>query len=237
LQDDLPRLGVETALASCETACVVASLESADELDRVIEEKAPDILILDVRFRLADPELLPRLAVRQPSLRVIVYVRHTARDCALRHLLAVGGRARLSHEALGRIDECCLTSLRQNALGCIAAEASAAEVIEAVRAVARGQVAAAPWLSEFAGAVTGRTAPAAITARELDVMALLGKGLSNKAIARSLGIREKTVKNHTSHLMEKLGLASRAQIGVVAAHHNLGVMSPADPSSRSPTGF
>jgi DNA-binding NarL/FixJ family response regulator len=146
----------------------------------------------------------------------------------LRHLLAAGSRARLSPDALGRIDECCLTSLRQNARGCIPAEASAAEVVEAVRTVAAGQVAAAPWLSEFAHAAAGRSAPGAITPRELDVLALLGKGLSNKAIARVLDIRERTVKNHTSRLIEKLGLASRAQVGVVAAHHNLRVMPAAD---------
>jgi DNA-binding NarL/FixJ family response regulator len=228
LQDELPRLGVETALESCDTACVVATLDSVEDLDRVLVEKAPDVLILDVRFRLADPDLLPGLATRHPAVRVIVYVAHTASECALRHLLAAGSRARLSPDALGRIDECCLTSLRQDARGCIPAEASAAEVLQAVRTVAGGQVAAAPWLSEFAHAAAGRPTPGAITPRELDVLALLGKGMSNKAIARQLGIRERTVKNHTSSLMEKLGLGSRAQVGVVAAHHNLRVISAAD---------
>lgn len=226
LADDIPRLGVESALASCETACVVASLNSVEALDRVLVETSPDILVLDVRFRRADPELLPGLARRYPSLLVIVYVAHTARECALRHLLAATGRATLSADALARIDECCLTSLRQNARGCIPAEASAAEVVQAVRTVAAGQVAAAPWLNEFADAAAGRASPAAITPRELDVMVLLGKGLSNKAIARQLGIREKTVKNHTSRLIEKLGLASRAQIGVLAANHNLRIAEP-----------
>jgi len=58
-------------------------------------------------------------------------------------------------------------------------------------------------------------------------MALLAKGLGNKAIARELGIKEKTVKNHAGRLMAKLGLTSRAQVGVVAARYHVRVTDPA----------
>ena len=224
LQDEIPRIGVEAALDASGLARVVASLGRPDLLDAILDEHAPDVLVLDVRFRLADPTLVPRLAGRHPTCQVLMYVAHTAQQCALRHLMQAGGRAHLSPGALQRIDECCLTSLREHARGCLPSEASAAEVVQAVTAVAAGQIVAAPWLSAFAGMGPG-DAPGrpAITAREFEVMALLAKGLGNKAIARELGIREKTVKNHASRLMAKLGLKSRAQVGVVAARHHVRV--------------
>jgi len=224
IQDELPRLGIESALEATDEVRVVSSIDSPAQILAELEAHAPDVLLLDVRFRRADPTLLPDVASRHPSCRVLMYVAHTAQECALRHLLRAGGRAQLSAGALRRIDECCLTSLRRDARGCLPSEASAAEVVQAVKAVAAGHVVAAPWLSAFAeagmGSVSGRPA---ITVRELEVMALLAKGLGNKAIARQLGIREKTVKNHAARLMAKLGLTSRAQVGVVAARYHVRV--------------
>ncbi len=227
LQDELPRLGIEAAIDSSDVARVVASLDGIESLHDVLDRHTPDVLLLDVRFRRADSTLLPELARRHPSCKVLMYVAHTAQQCALRHLLRAGGRAQLSPGALRRIDECCLTSLRGHARGCLPSEANTAEVIQALTTVAAGQVAAAPWLSAFAEVgLRGGSARPAITVRELEVMALLAKGLGNKAIGKELGIREKTVKNHAARLMAKLGLTSRAQVGVVAARYHVRVTDP-----------
>jgi DNA-binding NarL/FixJ family response regulator len=224
IQDELPRLGIEAALEATDAARVVASVDSPESLFAVLDEHQPRVLLLDVRFRRADATLLPALSRNYPSCRVLMYVAHTAQQCALRHLLRAGGRAQLSPGALRRIDECCLTSLRRDARGCLPSEASADDVVQAVTAVAVGQVVAAPWLSAFAEAGMGSASgKPAITVRELEVMALLAKGLGNKAIARELGIREKTVKNHATRLMAKLGLRSRTQVGVVAARYHVRV--------------
>lgn len=227
LQDEITRLGVEAAIGTSGTARVVASLDGPESLHDVLDEHGPDVLLLDVRFRLADRTLLSRLARRHPSCWVIMYVAHTAEECALRHLLRAGGRARLSQGALKRVDECCLTSLRGQARGCIPSEATAADVVQAISTVAAGQIAAGPWLSAFTDVGLGNSpSRPAITVRELEVMALIAKGLGNKAIARRLGIREKTVKNHAARLMAKLGLKSRAQVGVEAARHHVRMTDP-----------
>lgn len=225
IRDELPRLGVAAAVRQSGVARVVASISDAAQVESVLAETTPDILVLDVRFRRADPTLLPRLSRRYSGCRIIMFVAHTAQQCVLRDLLGAGGRARLSPAALARVEECCLTSLQASARGCIPSEASAHQVVEAITEVTAGRVAAAPWLGEFAGFPDG-SRPGAITPRELEVLAQLAKGLSNKAIARELGIREKTVKNHTARLMSKLGLESRAQVGVLAARHNVRVAEP-----------
>lgn len=224
VQDTFPRLGIQTALEDSGVARVAAALEGTERLFQVLDEHQPEVLVLDVRFRRDDPGLLPELARRHPSCRILVLVPHKANECALRHLLAAGGKAHLSPEAANRIDECCLTSLRGQARGCLPCEAGAHEVVQAVLEVAAGHVAAAPWLSAFAEVGMGSAAEQpSITARELEVMALLAEGLGNKAIARKLGIREQTVKNHLARLMAKLGLTSRAQVGLVAARYHVRV--------------
>jgi len=140
LQDELPRLGMVAAIESSDVARVVASLDGTDTIHDVLDRHTPDVLLLDVRFRRADSTLLPGLARRHPSCKVLMYVAHTAQQCALRHLLRAGGRAQLSPGALRRIDECCLTSLRGQARGCLPSEASTVEVLQALAAVAAGQV-------------------------------------------------------------------------------------------------
>jgi DNA-binding NarL/FixJ family response regulator len=72
----------------------------------------------------------------------------------------------------------------------------------------------------------GDEAHRAITPRELDVMALVAEGLGNKAIARQLGIREQTVKNHLARLMSKLGLSNRVQVGLIASKYDLTIANP-----------
>ena len=62
---------------------------------------------------------------------------------------------------------------------------------------------------------------AALSTREREVLVLMARGLSNARIAQSLGIGEKTVRNHASNLFDKLGVRSRAQAIVLAREHHL----------------
>jgi two-component system, NarL family, response regulator LiaR len=61
-----------------------------------------------------------------------------------------------------------------------------------------------------------------LTPRERDVLALIGRGYANKRIAIELGIAEKTVKTHVSHVLAKLGVADRTQAALYAARIGLG---------------
>ena len=225
VRDPVTALGLHTVLSTATGIVCEPIPEDLRDVRALVANASPDVLLLDVELRRADPDLLPDLAAAHPATRVLVYVDHSPEECALRHMLELGGKARLSREALARLDDCCLTSLRQSAFGCVGTGADLHAVVDAVRTVARGEVAAAPWLACLARIVHGPPERARdgspISVRELEVMTLLAEGLSNKQIARRLGISEQTVKNHVTRTMEKLGVENRTEVGLLAARHNL----------------
>lgn len=224
VKDPVADAGLRTILNQADgIVCVPAAEGDTTDVRGAVAREEPDVLLLDVSLRRADPQLLADLVDRNPATRVLVYVDHSPQQCALNHLLELGGRAHLSPDALARLDDCCLTSLRQRAHGCLGTGVEVHAVVDAVRAVAGGEVAAAPWLASLAETVrlAGGEEASPISVRELEVMTLLARGLSNKQIAKELGIREQTVKNHVTRTMEKLGVHNRTEVGLLAARHNL----------------
>jgi len=228
IQEPLVRLGLVAALEGAEGIGRVESVEEPGHiLDRLATRPAR-VAIVDVAWRRADPALIGRVTRMHPQTRILVYVAHRAEDCIVRDLLAVGQRNLLSTEAACRLDECCLTSLQHRAHGCLPSEATAPQVAKAVRQVAAGAVAAAPWLTALgASTIPTPDAPRPLTPRELEVIALLAQGHGNKGIARRLGIKEQTVKNHMARVMSKMGLSNRVQVGVLAARYGLDRLEPA----------
>ncbi len=103
-------------------------------------------------------------------------------------------------------------------------EADAARELRAERNAGRLDPAAVDAVLETAGhapAPTRAGGPAGLTAREVDVLALLARGLPNKGIARELGISPKTVGNHVEHVYSKLGVSSRAAATLHAIEHGV----------------
>ncbi|MEU7874385.1 response regulator transcription factor [Dactylosporangium sp. NPDC049140] len=124
------------------------------------------------------------------------------------------------------LDEYLFGALRAGAAGFLLKDASADELVSAVRTVARGEGVVAPAvtrrvLGAFAGPPSEAPTPVAVpvgllTAREREVLECLGEGLSNAAIAARLGIAEATTKTHVSRILAKLGLQSRMQAAIAA---------------------
>jgi DNA-binding NarL/FixJ family response regulator len=151
---------------------------------------------------------------------------------ATRRLRARGGAPPVLVLTTFDDDEVLSAALRAGAAGFILKDAPAADIIRATRAVAEGEA----WLDP---AVTGRVlatyragAPPAsspetrrqladLTPRELEVLCLVGRGLSNEEIANRLIIGEATVKSHIGHVLDKLGLRDRAAAIVFAFDHGL----------------
>src|SRR5207302_3500274 len=98
-----------------------------------------------------------------------------------------------------------------------------AELAEAVRRASRGEALLAPSVAaRLMQEVSGeRPASAGLTERELEVLRLIARGMSNKLIARELVVSEKTVKTHVSNILAKLHLADRTQAALYAVREGL----------------
>jgi DNA-binding NarL/FixJ family response regulator len=116
-------------------------------------------------------------------------------------------------------------ALEAGASGFILKDAEADDVAAAIRAAHNDEVhldpAAARILAK--GIRTRSAAPVVdpLTERELEVLALVGRGRSNKEIATELGITERTARTHVSNILGKLGLASRTQAALYAVERKL----------------
>jgi two-component system nitrate/nitrite response regulator NarL len=95
--------------------------------------------------------------------------------------------------------------------GILSREVSARQLDLAVRAVAAGLLVRAPGLSAAPGFGAADEVPPPLTPRETEILTLVGEGLSNKAVARRLGISVHTVKFHLEALFAKLDATSRAE--------------------------
>jgi DNA-binding NarL/FixJ family response regulator len=122
-------------------------------------------------------------------------------------------------------DERVHAALEAGASGFLLKDADADEVAVAVRAAHRGEVQLDPAIARrLAASLRGGGRDEAadkLTARELEVLRLLGAGETNKGIAAALGITERTARTHVSSILSKLGLTSRTQAALWAAREGL----------------
>ena len=114
-------------------------------------------------------------------------------------------------------------ALEAGASGYLLKDADADEVASAIRAAYRGELLldAAVARGLMSTLQVGTRSAAALTSRELDVVALVGEGRANKEIARQLGIGERTARTHVSNVLHKLGLTSRTQLALWAVGERL----------------
>ncbi|MET9240612.1 response regulator transcription factor [Nonomuraea sp. NPDC003709] len=154
---------------------------------------------------------------------------------ATRELLSRGGAPKVLILTTFDLDDYVYEALRAGASGFLLKDASAAQLVEAVRVVAAGDALIAPAITkrlihEFAklGAprpVTGKR-PAELTERETEVLTLVAQALSNQEIAEKLFVAEQTVKTHVGRVLMKLGLRDRAQAIVFA--YETGLVRPGE---------
>ena len=126
-------------------------------------------------------------------------------------------------------------ALQAGVSGYILKSASAEAIADAIREVSAGRLHLDPTLSaSLTRALTPAGDTVAITMRERDVVALVAKGNSNKAIAAALYISERTARTHVSHLLGKLGLASRIQLAIWAHANGFPLASPDEFAHAAP---
>ena len=199
-ESELERAGLEALLASRGHVAVGGGSPSLAHALRRLDESAPAVVLalLDRGAEVPRLTLPPDAAARTPALAILGDA--LPRGWAIRAVRA-GARAVLPRTA------------------------SADAIVAAVEAAAAGLVVLpADALAEAPHATAAHAAapPAALTAREAQILALLAEGLVNKEIAARLGISRHTVKTHLAALFHKLGVTTRAE--AVAAGARAGVI-------------
>lgn len=193
--DDHPlyRDGIVAAVSALGTAEVVGVAGDGEEAVRLVEELEPDVVLMDI------------------SMPVLDGIRATARIVAALPQVAVLALTMLENE------ETVVAAIRAGARGYLVKGADRAEIASALEAVANGQ---AVFGQSVSPSVLGRlvdpprprggsTAFPELTERELEVLDLLRQGLGNRAIAARLVLSDKTVRNHVSNILTKLGVPDR----------------------------
>jgi DNA-binding NarL/FixJ family response regulator len=123
-------------------------------------------------------------------------------------------------------DDKLFAALRAGAAGYLLKDVEPAELVRSIRAAHEGTAPLSPAIATriVEEIAHGGGAPAVLddlTPRERDVLVLIARGRSNKVIALELGVAEKTVKTHVSHILGKLNLTDRTQAALFAVRHGL----------------
>ena len=209
IADDQPlfRRGLNVVLHTEERIDVIAEAEDGEEAIQKAEELAPDVVLMDVRMPKVNGIEAAR-AIRDlvPSTKILMLTVSDEEDDLFQ-------------------------AIKAGANGYLLKEVSVEEVAEAVRAVVQGQTLITPsmaskLLNEFV-ALDRRVnekqqlPSPTLTSRELEVLKLVAKGMSNREIADDLYISENTVKNHVRNILEKLHLHSRMEAVIYAVKERL----------------
>ncbi|MFF4776655.1 response regulator [Microtetraspora fusca] len=136
------------------------------------------------------------------------------------------------------LDDYVAQALRAGASGFLLKDSTADQLVEAVKVIAAGEAILAPsvtrrLLERMAGGpeqADGQDLRKLLSAREIDVLLLLARGLSNAEIAQSLHVAETTVKSHVQSLLLKLGVRDRLQAAVAA--YDSGLVKPRGQEAR-----
>lgn len=179
---------------------VAGEAADGEQAVRIIEQTRPDVALLDIRMPVMD------------GLE------------AMRRLTAAGVPTRLLALTTFDLDEYVFEALRAGASGFLLKDASIEDLAAAIRVVAGGEAVLAPAVTRrvIDAFAKGAARPkredrlADLTPRELDVLKLLAKGLSNAEIADELVLTPATVKTHVSSVLSKLDLRDRVHAVIVA---------------------
>ena len=177
---------------------VVDAVGDGDEAVRSVLAKQPDVVLMDVSMPDIDGiEATRRVLAVRPETRVIMLTSFA------------------EHERV-------IEALDSGAIGYILKDAESEELVRGVRAAAAGDSPLSPRAARaLVTARRGRRPFEELTARELDVLKLVARGLSNKQIAWRLAISEKTVKAHMTSIFGRIGVGDRTQAALWAQRHGV----------------
>jgi two-component system NarL family response regulator len=191
---NIVRSGLAALINSEMDMCVVAEATNGQQAIDLFKQHRPDVALMDLRMPVVSG-VEAIIAIRKdfPTARIIVLTTYDG-------------------------DEDIYRALQAGASGYLLKGMLAEELLEAIRAVHSGQ---RRIPSAVAERLAVRMGGPGLTARELDVLALIVRGNSNKEIAAALTISEATVKTHINNILSKLGASDRTQAATMAIQRGI----------------
>ncbi|QUH01213.1 response regulator transcription factor [Saccharopolyspora erythraea] len=207
--EQIVRAGLRKILESAGDITVIAEAGDGAEAVTGVRRHAPDVVVMDIQ--------MPRL----DGL------------AATRQITSLPAPPKILILTMFDFDANVYSAIEAGASGFLLKDARPEELINAIRVIAEGDAMLSPsvtrrLLSHFADRNSSRGTTAVhgldeLTPRERQILSLVGGGLSNASIAKTLGATESTVKGHVSRLLMKLDCENRVQLALIA--HNAGIAS------------
>ncbi len=212
------RKGVRALLDREPGIQVVGEAEDGEEAVRLVAQLRPDITLMDLEMPgMGGVEATRQIAERHPGAKIVVLTSHAA-------------------------EEDVFPALKAGAVGYLLKHSAPEEVAHAIRQAQRGETVLHPTIARMVLQELQRPAQPArpptaepLSARELEVLRLLARGMSNHEIADTLVVGEATVRSHVSAILRKLQLASRTQAALYALREGLASLTDADLPGGSAT--
>lgn len=194
---EVVRMGMRLLFETEDDFTVVGEASNGAEALAKVTVLDPQLILMDVRMeKMGGIEACREIKSRFPQTQILMLTSYTDDDAVTASVLAGASGYLLKH-------------------------LSRAELLRSVRLVASGQTLIAPAVSQQAMQRLSGKPGSDLTEREREVLALVARGYTNKQIAETLYVSEKTARNHVSHILEKLGLARRSEAAVFAVEHRL----------------
>jgi len=196
------RRGIKALLAETDDIKVIGEAENGLEGIQLSRQLEPDVILMDLLMPKMDGiEATRQVTTQQPHMRVLVLTSFVG-------------------------DEKIFPAIKAGALGYLLKDSDPSELIRSIYKVHRGEPSLHPsiarkMMKEILDTPSEKPTPDPLTAREVEVLQLLAKGLSNDEIAEKLFVSEVTVRTHISHLLAKLHLANRVQATLYALREGL----------------
>jgi DNA-binding NarL/FixJ family response regulator len=187
------RMGLITAISDAPDMEVVADVEDGSEALEAFRQQRPDVTVLDLRMHgMGGVETIRALRAENSAAKILVYSNHAK-------------------------GEEIYQALRAGASGFVVKEMALEKLLDAIRAVNSGDQYVPPQIATR----LGERMIAQLSPREMDVLKLVAKGLSNKEIATQLGLVVGTVKIHVANIFSKLGVSDRTQALVISVKRGI----------------
>lgn len=211
----LLRQGIKNVLSLEQDIEVVGEAGDGEETVRRAAEFAPDVILLDINMPRGNGlEVTKRLSVEQPNIKVIILTIHED-------------------------DNYVVEVIKAGAAGYLLKDIEPGMLVKAIRTVYGGESFIYPTLAKKlfgeitrreeekkheTAALLQRRKEERLTYREVEVLQLIGQGMSNQEIAQKLFLSEKTVKNHLTNIFRKINVTDRTQAVLYAIKHKIVVL-------------